>query len=203
MDILLLVALGGLLIFFMFNSRKKQKDRMQKISDSLVPGATVMTSFGIYGTVLSVDQENLEVTIESGPGTILRVHRQAIGQVTNPEVAGGTVPDASSATDATADDGADADDSGRITDAELDAMNQAKRADRDSADGSPADEKDSGSSPADDEDDSRLSALDADDASDAVDATNADDSSDADDASDADAGDAGDSDGPASGTPKN
>ena len=45
-----------------------------------MPGAKVMTTFGVFGTVLSIDEENNQVTIESGPGTVLRVHRQAIGR---------------------------------------------------------------------------------------------------------------------------
>ncbi|GAA4285385.1 hypothetical protein GCM10022261_29160 [Brevibacterium daeguense] len=175
MDIILLVALGALLIFFMFNSRKKQKARMQEISDNLVPGAKVMTSFGVYGTVLAVDQENLEVTLESGPGTVLRVHRQAIGQIQTPAVesaaeltdpALGTGVDPITGTEPVVDradpvdDGAvpeadrseplvDESDEGRITDAELDAINEARRAQ--DADGGGA-EAASAEGPADSED---------------------------------------------------
>jgi preprotein translocase subunit YajC len=145
-DIILLVALGALLIFFMFNSRKKQKARMQEITDNLVPGAKVMTSFGVYGTVLSVDQENLEVTLESGPGTVLRVHRQAIGQIQTPAVesaadlpdpaagaaagpVAGTEPivDRAEPTADRVEPLADEGDEDRITDAELDAINEARR----------------------------------------------------------------------------
>ena len=87
MDLLIPLALAALLIFFLFNSRRKQKARAEQIKSGLMPGATVMTTFGVFGTVLSIDEENNQVTIESGPGTVLRVHRQAIGQVENPEAA--------------------------------------------------------------------------------------------------------------------
>ncbi len=76
-----MAGLGALLIFMMFNSRKKQKAQQEKLSSGLVPGAKVMTSFGVFGTVLDIDLENNRVTIESGPGTVLTVHRQAIGNV--------------------------------------------------------------------------------------------------------------------------
>ncbi|AZL13236.1 preprotein translocase subunit YajC [Brevibacterium aurantiacum] len=127
------LALAALLIFFLFNSRRKQKARAEEIKSGLVPGATVMTTFGVFGTVLSIDEENNQVTLESGPGTVLRVHRQAIGQISNPEAtgaaAGGAVADAPEA----ADD-AESTDTPAITDAELDAMNERKRAEKTNGD---------------------------------------------------------------------
>ncbi|GAA1866938.1 preprotein translocase subunit YajC [Brevibacterium marinum] len=133
MDLLIPLALAALLIFFLFNSRRKQKARAEQIKSGLVPGATVMTTFGVFGTVLSIDDENNQVTLESGPGTVLRVHRQAIGQVNNPE---GEVAAADGAAAAPAEP-ADKTKSGEtpaITDAELDAMNERKRAETGSAD---------------------------------------------------------------------
>ena len=88
-----LILLGGLIILFVvftLNTRKKQKERARKIHNELVPGALVMTNFGVFGTVLSIDEENNEFTMESGPGTVLRVHKQAIGTLTSPENAIGT-----------------------------------------------------------------------------------------------------------------
>ncbi len=84
-----MVALGALLIFMMFNSRKKQRAQQEKLATGLVPGARVMTSFGVFGTVLDTDLENNKVTIEAGPGTVLTVHRQAIGTIEAPAAAAG------------------------------------------------------------------------------------------------------------------
>ncbi|NUL61019.1 preprotein translocase subunit YajC [Brevibacterium luteolum] len=69
------------MLFFLFSSRKKQKARQESIKSNLVPGAEVMTTFGVYGTVLTVSPEDHIVTIESGPGTVLRIHQQAIGHI--------------------------------------------------------------------------------------------------------------------------
>ena len=119
MDLLIPLALAALLIFFLFNSRRKQKARAEQIKAGLVPGAKVMTTFGVFGTVLSINDEDNQVTIESGPGTILKVHRQAIGQIENPET------DVAPIADGTTDDAAE---TPAITDSELDAMNERKRA---------------------------------------------------------------------------
>lgn len=127
MDLLIPLALAALLIFFLFNSRRKQKARAEQIKTGLVPGATVMTTFGVFGTVLSIDDENNQVTLESGPGTVLRVHRQAIGQINNPETEGAAAGGAVAGSADVADD-AESRDTPAITDAELDAMNERKRA---------------------------------------------------------------------------
>ncbi|MCF2587976.1 preprotein translocase subunit YajC [Brevibacterium sp. UCMA 11752] len=121
------LALAALLIFFLFNSRRKQKARAEQIKTGLVPGATVMTTFGVFGTVLSIDDENNQVTLESGPGTVLRVHRQAIGQINNPETEGAATGGAVAGSADVAED-AESTDTPAITDAELDAMNERKRA---------------------------------------------------------------------------
>lgn len=126
MDLLIPLALAALLIFFLFNSRRKQKARAEEIKTGLVPGATVMTTFGVFGTVLSIDDENNQVTLESGPGTVLRVHRQAIGQINNPEAGGAAADGAVAGSAGTADD-AESTEAPAITDAELDAMNERKR----------------------------------------------------------------------------
>ncbi|HCG57370.1 MAG TPA: preprotein translocase subunit YajC [Brevibacterium sp.] len=121
------LALAALLIFFLFNSRRKQKARAEQIKTGLVPGATVMTTFGVFGTVLSIDDENNQVTLESSPGTVLRVHRQAIGQINNPETQTAAADGAVAGSPDVAND-AESGDSPAITDAELDAMNERKRA---------------------------------------------------------------------------
>ena len=132
MDLLIPLALAALLIFFLFNSRRKQKARAEEIKSGLVPGAKVMTTFGVFGTVLSIDEENNQVTIESGPGTVLRVHRQAIGQIENNQAAAPV--DAPGAAAPAADADAADDEKPAITDAELDAMNERKRAEKDTTD---------------------------------------------------------------------
>ena len=110
MDLLIPLALAALLIFFLFNSRRKQKARAEEIKSGLMPGATVMTTFGVFGTVLSIDEEN----------------NQAAAPVDAP---GAAAPAAEADVDAAADDEKPA-----ITDAELDAMNERKRAEKGTAD---------------------------------------------------------------------
>jgi preprotein translocase subunit YajC len=78
--IIMLVVLA-VLIFFMFrNSRKRQHDA-RELQAKVVAGAKVMTNFGVFGTILSIDEEENQVELESTPGTVLTVHRQTIARV--------------------------------------------------------------------------------------------------------------------------
>ena len=82
-----LILLAGLLvvmIFFTWRSSRKRKADAQSMQDKLVPGAEVMTQHGIFGTLISVDDEKNEAILETTPGTRLRVHRQTISRVVDP-----------------------------------------------------------------------------------------------------------------------
>lgn len=84
---IVMVVILAALIFFMFrNSRKRQKDAAETRS-KMVPGAEVMTNFGLYGTLLSVNEDDNTALVETSPGTILKVHRQVLARVVEPTVA--------------------------------------------------------------------------------------------------------------------
>ncbi|MES1212280.1 MAG: preprotein translocase subunit YajC [Leifsonia sp.] len=79
-----LVAILAIMIIFMWrNSRKRRRDA-EALQNKFVPGAEVMTQHGIYGTLVSIDDEKNEAVIETTPGTKLRVHRQTISRVIDP-----------------------------------------------------------------------------------------------------------------------
>lgn len=83
---LALIAVAGVLIVFMFLSSRRRRREAEDMRARIVPGAEVMTSFGIYGTLVSIDEEKNEALIESTPGTRFRVHTQAIAKVVEEEV---------------------------------------------------------------------------------------------------------------------
>jgi preprotein translocase subunit YajC len=92
-----LLLLLAVMIFFMFrNSRKRRRDA-EEMQTKLVPGAEVMTTHGIYGHLISIDDEKNEAVIETTPGTRLRVHRQTIARVVDPQEAQEDVIDEESA----------------------------------------------------------------------------------------------------------
>ncbi len=81
---LIMLAVLALLIFFMFrNSRKRQRD-LAEMADKTRPGARVMTNFGLFGTIVSIDDEENQVQLETSPGVVLTVHRQTIAKIVEP-----------------------------------------------------------------------------------------------------------------------
>jgi preprotein translocase subunit YajC len=88
---LVMLAVLALLVFFMFrNGRKRQKDTLA-LQSKMVAGADVMTNFGLYGTIVSIDEEENKVALEIAPGTIVQIHRQTIARVVEPTVVGDDV----------------------------------------------------------------------------------------------------------------
>ncbi|MGN6743017.1 MAG: preprotein translocase subunit YajC [Amnibacterium sp.] len=68
-------------VIFMFrNGRKRQRDQ-QALTQGLKPGAEVMTTFGVFGTIESVDESENRIVIRTSPTSQLTIHRQAIGRI--------------------------------------------------------------------------------------------------------------------------
>ncbi|HEY0249312.1 MAG TPA: preprotein translocase subunit YajC [Gryllotalpicola sp.] len=82
--IIVMVVIIGFFFFWTWrNNRKRQRDEAEKTS-KLVAGAEVMTNFGLFGTVQSLDLENNKVVLEVSPGTFMTVHRQTIARIDGP-----------------------------------------------------------------------------------------------------------------------
>ncbi|KQO06572.1 hypothetical protein ASF06_16110 [Agreia sp. Leaf244] len=76
-----MLAVLAILVFFMFrNSRKRQREAAE-LQQKVQVGADVMTNFGVFGTILDIDDENNKVQLETTPGTVLTVHRQVVTRV--------------------------------------------------------------------------------------------------------------------------
>jgi preprotein translocase subunit YajC len=84
-----LIAVFVLLIFFMFRNSRRNKARQEELKATIVPGAEVMTNFGLFGTLLSIDEVSNEAELEVAPGTVVRVHRQTIAKVVTTETTEG------------------------------------------------------------------------------------------------------------------
>jgi preprotein translocase subunit YajC len=71
-----MLAILAVLIFFMFRNGQKRKKDIEEKQTKIVPGAEVMTNFGVFGTILSINDEKVQV--ETSPGNVLTVHKQTI-----------------------------------------------------------------------------------------------------------------------------
>ena len=90
MEFVLFGLLAVLLIFMIFNTRKRtrqMKAEQEEKATKTVPGAKVLLQGGIYGTIVAYDAEDLDspALVEIAPGTVIEVHSQAILRVVEPK----------------------------------------------------------------------------------------------------------------------
>ncbi|MCY7411908.1 MAG: preprotein translocase subunit YajC [Salinibacterium sp.] len=76
-----MLVILAVLIFFMFRNSRKRKAQMEELRTQIVPGAEIMTNFGLYGTLVSIDELSKVAEVETSPGNIVRVHSQTIAKV--------------------------------------------------------------------------------------------------------------------------
>ena len=91
---LLLFAMFGLLIFMMLRKQKKAKAAQLEQRAKLAPGVEMMTNFGLFGKVISIDEDENKILLEISPGVTATVHRQTVAKIIAPEEeAEAVVPD--------------------------------------------------------------------------------------------------------------
>lgn len=80
MEMLILVAILLVVMFFMSSRTRKQQREAAEFRNNLTVGTKVMTASGMIGTVIDVDDETDQVTIESFPGSPTTWLRAAISK---------------------------------------------------------------------------------------------------------------------------
>ena len=91
---LIFLVIAVLVIGFMIFSSRRNRKRQTDLREAIVPGVEVMTNFGLFGKLLSIDEATNVAEIETTPGTIVRVHRQTLSKVVTPEELAPTTGDA-------------------------------------------------------------------------------------------------------------
>lgn len=81
LPILMFAGLGGLMYFSM-KKQKRQAAQVKQMQNTLVPGARVMTTSGLHGTVTAVADDTIE--LEVAPGIRTTWVRAAVREVVVP-----------------------------------------------------------------------------------------------------------------------
>ncbi|MGP3916224.1 preprotein translocase subunit YajC [Nonomuraea sp. NBC_00507] len=81
-SILPLILLVVVFYFLLIRPQRKRQQEAIKMQNSLAPGTRVMTTTGLFATVVSVDNE--DVVLEVAPGIETRWVKAAIGRVVAP-----------------------------------------------------------------------------------------------------------------------
>ncbi|WP_245899065.1 preprotein translocase subunit YajC [Nonomuraea indica] len=81
-SILPLILLVVVFYFLLIRPQRKRQQEAVKMQNSLTPGTRVMTTTGLFATVVAVDNE--DVVLEVAPGIETRWVKAAIGRVVTP-----------------------------------------------------------------------------------------------------------------------
>lgn len=77
---LLFIVLAGAAFYFLIIRPGKQRQKTQQsMVNSLQPGVQVMTTAGVFGTLVTVSDE--ELGVEIAPGVVMRILPAAIARV--------------------------------------------------------------------------------------------------------------------------
>lgn len=79
--LILPIAMLVLLGLVLWRGNRQRKQQQEQMKSQRVVGAEVLTQSGVFGTIVDIDDEKNVVTIESTPGTRLRVHSMTIASV--------------------------------------------------------------------------------------------------------------------------
>lgn len=77
-SLIFLGLLIGIFYFLLIRPQKKRMAEHRALVESIDPGDTVITMSGLYGTVKTIGDD--EVELEIAPGTTVRFMKNAIGR---------------------------------------------------------------------------------------------------------------------------
>ncbi|HMM81822.1 MAG TPA: preprotein translocase subunit YajC [Terrimesophilobacter sp.] len=84
--LILIAVVLAVFIFFQYrSSKKRQRDAAERLA-TLLPGVEVMTNFGLYGTLVSIDEDDNMAYVEVAPKTVIKLHRQVLLKAVDPVV---------------------------------------------------------------------------------------------------------------------
>jgi preprotein translocase subunit YajC len=90
LPILIIVVLFGVLYMTMIRPQRNRQRQAQQMQSTVVPGQRIRTTAGIYGTVVSIEDQ--DVVIEVAPGVNIRMLRKAVMDVVQDGGVSGTPP---------------------------------------------------------------------------------------------------------------
>jgi preprotein translocase subunit YajC len=84
--IVLLLLLGmPVMLFWMMRSQRKKAAQQQNLQSSAGIGSEIMTTAGIFGTIVDEDEDEGTIVLEIAPGTQIKLIRGAIARVVSDE----------------------------------------------------------------------------------------------------------------------
>ena len=87
--LIMMVIIFAIMWFFMIRPQQKKQKEIRNFQNALQPGAKVVTSGGVYGTVRSVDLEKNIINLEIAKGVTITVDKGCVFADTSDSLATG------------------------------------------------------------------------------------------------------------------
>jgi preprotein translocase subunit YajC len=80
-----LLLMGGIFYFLLIRPQQRRAKAQQALLRSVEVGDEIVTTAGVFGTIVAIDDETDVVTVEIAPGTQIRMVRAGIGRIVSDE----------------------------------------------------------------------------------------------------------------------
>lgn len=75
-----LILIGGVFYFLLIRPQQRRAKAQQALVRSAEVGDEIVTTSGIFGTILDIDEDDDVLTVEIAPGTQIRMVRAGVGR---------------------------------------------------------------------------------------------------------------------------
>lgn len=75
-----LILIGGVFYFLLIRPQQRRSKQQQALVRSVEVGDEIVTTGGIFGTIVHIDDEDDIITLEIAPGTTIRMVRGGVGR---------------------------------------------------------------------------------------------------------------------------
>jgi preprotein translocase subunit YajC len=75
-----LLLIGGAFYFVLIRPQQKRAKAQQALLRSVEVGDEVITTAGVFGTIVDIDEDTDVITLEIAPGTQIRMVRAGVGR---------------------------------------------------------------------------------------------------------------------------
>ena len=80
-----LLLMGGVFYFLLIRPQQRRARAQQTLLRSVEVGDEIVTTAGVFGTIVAIEDETDVVTVEIAPGTQIRMVRAGIGRIVSDE----------------------------------------------------------------------------------------------------------------------
>ena len=80
-----LLLMGGVFYFLLIRPQQRRARAQQALLRGVEVGDEIVTTAGVFGTIIDIDDDSDVITVEIAPGTRIRMVRAGVGRIVGDE----------------------------------------------------------------------------------------------------------------------